>query len=206
MRRDFGGRLGVMAAGGVTVAAGGGGAAGGGKRGKSAVGLGGVVGSALAAGLATEEEVKDDVGRRSNDAGLISPGLSRQLVPKGEPLCWKRLSDVPLSQVMIVRAGVVTLCSEGLIKLWARPSIPPPLSPMLQPSVQLSQLLPLASGQVGSSSGLNTREVVTATFVVFAVRTFGINEKEWYGTNNVVWDDIWVNKLWISKMKWNGTG
>lgn len=146
VRRDFGGRLGVTAAGGVTVAVGGGGAAGGGKRGKNAGGLGGVVGSVV-----SEENMKDVAGRRSSDAGLISRGLSRQSVPKGEPLCWKRLSDVPLSQVMVVRAGVVTLCAEGLIKLWARPSIPPPLPPMPPRSVDLPQLLPLTTSQVGSS-------------------------------------------------------
>ena len=55
------------------------------------------------------------------------PALSRQSTPRGEPLCCKQLAQMPLSQVMIVRAGVVTLCAEGLLKLWARPSMPPPL-------------------------------------------------------------------------------
>lgn len=195
MRRDFGGRLGVAAAGGVTVAAGGGGPAGGGKRGKNAGGLGGVVGS-----VASEEEMKDYVGRRSSDAGLILRGLSRQLVPKGEPLCWKRLSDVPLSQVMVVRAGVVTLCAEGLIKLWARPSVPPPLPPMPPPSVELPQLLPLAAGQVGSSCGLSYAmrgnviisgrysQRCLSYFGIEMVRIFGMNKMEWYGVNNVVYD------------------
>lgn len=62
---------------------------------------------------------------------LVYPALSRQSTPRGEPLCCKQLAQMPLSQVMVVRAGVVTLCSEGLLKLWARPSMPPPLPPPL---------------------------------------------------------------------------
>lgn len=60
----------------------------------------------------------------------VSSALCRQSVPRGEPLCCKRLAHVPLSQVKVVRAGVVTLCAEGLLKLWARPTVPPPLPPL----------------------------------------------------------------------------
>lgn len=59
---------------------------------------------------------------------MVYPALSRQSAPRGEPLCCKRLAQMPLSQVAVVRAGVVTLCAEGLLKLWARPSVPPPLA------------------------------------------------------------------------------
>lgn len=67
-------------------------------------------------------------GGRAGD--LVYPALSRQSTPRGEPLCCKQLAQMPLSQVMVVRAGVVTLCAEGLLKLWARPSMPPPLPPL----------------------------------------------------------------------------
>lgn len=63
-------------------------------------------------------------------AELVYPALNRQSTPKGEPLCCKQLAQMPLCQVMVVRAGVVTLCAEGLLKLWARPSTPPPLPPL----------------------------------------------------------------------------
>lgn len=67
-------------------------------------------------------------GRNASD--LVSPPLCRQSVPRAEPLCCKKLANYPLSQVTVVRAGVVTLCAEGLLKLWARPTVPPSLPPL----------------------------------------------------------------------------
>lgn len=70
---------------------------------------------------------KENAGR---GVDLVYPALSRRSTPRGEPLCCKQLAQMPLSQVVVVRAGVVTLCAEGLLKLWARPSMPPPLPPL----------------------------------------------------------------------------
>lgn len=70
------------------------------------------------------------------EAGVVFPALSRHAAPKGEPLCSKRLAQVPLSRVVVVRAGVVTLCAEGLIKLWARPTVAPPLPPLREDTEQ----------------------------------------------------------------------
>lgn len=104
---------------------------GGGKRGT------GNNGGAAAAGGAAAEEKGGEGGR---DGGMEESGtgaedtvplsLRRQFVPRGLPLCQKQLAQVPIGQVMVVRAGIVTLCADGLLKLWARPNVPPPLPPL----------------------------------------------------------------------------
>lgn len=85
--------------------------------------------------LLEEGEEGSEVGgsggaRGGGHVDLVSPPLCRQSVPRAEPLCCKKLANYPLSQVTVVRGGVVTLCSEGLLKLWARPTVPPPLPPL----------------------------------------------------------------------------
>lgn len=77
--------------------------------------------------LEEEEEAVCEAG----DRDVISPPLRRKDVARAEPLCCKRLAQQPLSQVAVVRAGVVTLCSEGLLKMWLRPSLAPPLAPLV---------------------------------------------------------------------------
>lgn len=83
-----------------------------------------------AVGVALEEETDERGRQRGGHTDLVSPPLCRQSVTRAEPLCCKKLASSPLSQVTVVRSGVVTLCSEGLLKLWARPRVPPPLPPL----------------------------------------------------------------------------
>lgn len=114
-------------------------ALGGGKRGKSAaaggaesVGSGGGGGSSSGGGGSGGGGKGAEHG---NGGGVVEvavgfPALSRQAAPRGEPLCCKRLAQVPLSRVVVVRAGVVTLCAEGFLRLWARPTLAPALPPL----------------------------------------------------------------------------
>ena len=116
------------------VPGGGGSAFGGGKRGKGAAGGAESAGSGGGGGSSGGGGGGGGRAELGNGAGIVEAGvvftaLSRQAAPKGEPLCSKRLAQVPLSRVVVVRAGVVTLCAEGLIKLWARPTVAPPLPP-----------------------------------------------------------------------------
>lgn len=78
-------------------------------------------------GVVVEEE---DVTCNGGDVDVIAPPLQRKDVAKAEPLCCKMLAQQPLNQVAMVRGGVVTLCAEGLLKMWARPNVPPPLPPL----------------------------------------------------------------------------
>lgn len=117
----------VASSGGNPAAAGTGG---GGRRGKGGGGAGAAQGEAAEGGGEGKGKENEGGGSGSGGVGYVYPALSRQSTPRGEPLCCKRLAQVPLSQVMVVRAGVVTLCAEGLLKLWARPTAPPPLPPL----------------------------------------------------------------------------
>lgn len=103
--------------------------------GSGTIGTGGAVtsgGKRAKAGLAAMAEDREAVGLEGStgsrkDEALVFAVVKRQSVPRGEPLCCKRLTQVPLSQVSVVRAGIVTLCAEGLLRLWARPIVPAPL-------------------------------------------------------------------------------
>jgi hypothetical protein len=51
--------------------------------------------------------------------------MKRHATPRGEPLYCKQLVPLPLCKVACIRTGFVTLCEEGLLKLWQRPFVPP---------------------------------------------------------------------------------
>lgn len=124
----------------------------GGRRGK-----GGVAGAGTGVGLAAASDGggsggEGHLGGRGDSA--VFPALCRQSAPRGEPLCCKQLAQVPLSRVVVVRSGVVTLCAEGLLKLWARPTVPPPLLPP-GAGTRLRDSVPAASSR-GEVSGCFT--------------------------------------------------
>ncbi|CAM9916194.1 unnamed protein product, partial [Discosporangium mesarthrocarpum] len=83
-----------------------------------------------------------------------APPLRRQKVPRGEPLCCKKLTQLPLCEVAIVRGGIITLCGGGLLKYWVRPEAPPPLPPLLDPFVNQSIInADTPSGSAGDAGG-----------------------------------------------------
>lgn len=99
---------------------------GGDRKGRYSANGGSSVHTLVPGALDEMEEAVFEIG----DAALVAPPLKRKDVMKVEPLCCKQLAQQPLSQVAVVRGGIVTLCTEGLLKMWSRPRVPPPLPPL----------------------------------------------------------------------------
>ena len=133
--------------------------------GGSSGGGGGSGGDPVAAAAGTHGGSGGAAGGKENGGGgagadMVYPALSRLSAPRGEPLCCKRLAQMPLSQVVVVRAGVVTLCGEGLLKLWARPSMPPPLPPLAASGPESASNKVRERGSEGARKGRTIRAAV----------------------------------------------
>ncbi|KAG5179246.1 hypothetical protein JKP88DRAFT_350032 [Tribonema minus] len=99
-----------------------------GRAGGGGGGGGGAVFAAAFGGDAAMAEAGEGAGGTAPES-KFNPPLKITETPTGTPLCCKQLARLPLTQVAVLRCGIVTLCEEGLLKVWQRPVIPPPQPP-----------------------------------------------------------------------------
>lgn len=87
-------------------------------------------------------------------AGTLRPAPSMRDVPKLSPLVVHRVHTEPLSGLIFTQESVLTVCREGHIKIWVRPSSSNEDQSTTSDSLSGTSLKekPLFSGKVGSIS------------------------------------------------------
>ena len=58
---------------------------------------------------------------RHLDGGVLQPPPVRREVPKLAPVVSHRVHAEPLSGIVFTKTSILTVCHEGLIKVWTRP-------------------------------------------------------------------------------------
>ena len=85
--------------------------------------------------------------------GTLQPAPSIRNVPKISPLVAHRVNTEPLSGLIFTRESVLTVCREGHIKIWMRPSVAESQSSNSETVLSTSfKDKPLLSSKIGSSS------------------------------------------------------